>query len=292
MKRIPGLFIALLLAACQSPQAQADNQTLSAHSLEHGGIERSYQVFVPPQHRNNLRGLIVALHGGLGTGDIMAQQSGLNAAAIQHGFAVAYPDGIGRGWNAGSCCGGPMERKVDDVGFIKALVDAERQRLQLSATQVFGTGFSNGAMLLHRISCEAPDTFHAIAPVSGGPMFADCAKPEAMAVLMIQGRLDKRIPWDGGVFDGTRRPAMAEIVQQYARRNGCSDTTEVLRQADGITCWQRSGCGAPVQWCGLDKVGHQWPGGRTYLPRVLGANTQRYSASESIALFFRAQLEK
>ncbi len=290
MKRIIPILALLLLSACQTPPAQAENASTTAFSLDHGGQKRSYHVFVPPQHRDNLRGLVVALHGGLGTGEVMAEQSGFNAAAARHGFAVAYPDGIGRGWNAGSCCGGPMERKVDDVGFIKALVATETKRLGLSANQVFGTGFSNGAMMLHRVVCEAPGVFKAIAPVSGGPMFEKCAQPQAVAALFIQGREDANIPWDGGVVNDTKRLSMDTVVSQFASRNGCKPETTVLREADGLKCMQRTGCNVDLQWCSVEKVGHQWPGGRSYLPRVLGPNTQRYSASDGIALFFRAQL--
>ena len=129
MKRVLPLIAAALLAACQAPPAKADDATLTERTLAHGGETRSYEVFVPPQHRDNLKGLVVALHGGLGNGAIMAKQSGFNAAATRHGFAVVYPDGIGRGWNAGTCCGKPAERNIDDVGFIKALVAVERERL-------------------------------------------------------------------------------------------------------------------------------------------------------------------
>ena len=290
MKKILPLIAAALLAACQAPPAKADDANVTQLTLEHGGQTRSYEVFVPPQHRDNLKGLVVALHGGLGTGAIMAGQSGFNAAATRHGFAVAYPDGVGRAWNAGTCCGKTAERKVDDVGFIAALVTAERARLKLSANQVFGTGFSNGAMLLHRIVCEAPGTFAAIAPVSGGPMFEKCAQPKPVAALFIQGREDKRIPWDGGVFDGTLRLSMANVVDQFAGRNGCKAEATVVREEAGLKCQKRVGCKSEVEWCGVDKVGHQWPGGKAYAPRLLGPNTERFNASEGIALFFKAQL--
>ncbi|MBU0790855.1 MAG: hypothetical protein KKC55_10280 [Gammaproteobacteria bacterium] len=290
MKRVLPLIAAALLAACQAPPAKADDATLTERTLAHGGETRSYEVFVPPQHRDNLKGLVVALHGGLGNGAIMAKQSGFNAAATRHGFAVVYPDGIGRGWNAGTCCGKPAERNIDDVGFIKALVAVERERLGLSADKVFGTGFSNGAMLLHRIVCEAPGTFAAIAPVSGGPMFEQCKQPNPVAALFIQGREDNRIPWDGGVFDGTLRQSMANVVNQFASRNGCETEATVVREEAGLKCQKRVGCRSDVQWCGVDKVGHQWPGGKAYAPRLLGPNTDRYNASEGIALFFKAQL--
>jgi polyhydroxybutyrate depolymerase len=42
-----------------------------------------------------------------------------------------------------------------------------------------------------------------------------------------------------------------------------------------------------VSWCGLAGVGHQWPGGRTLLPGLLGQNTTQFNASEVIVRFFQ-----
>ncbi|HEY8907859.1 MAG TPA: hypothetical protein VIM63_17675, partial [Rhodoferax sp.] len=79
------------------------------------------------------RALVVVLHGGLGSAQRIASQRSesalnMNAAAEQGGFVVAYLNGtpvtrfLGAdklGWNAGSCCGVPAEKKVNDVGYIQ-----------------------------------------------------------------------------------------------------------------------------------------------------------------------------
>lgn len=274
------------LAACQAPTSARAAASMEAHSLRVGGVERSYRLYRPSQVSANAA-LVVALHGGWGSGETMAEQSGFNALADRHGFIVAYPDGIGRSWNAGSCCAGAQERNVDDVGFIRDVIAQVKSRHPVDPKRVFGTGFSNGAMMVHRIACEAPDLFAAIAPVSGGIMVSSCKTRSAMPTLLIQGRKDPRIPWDGGEFEGNFRPSIRSIVDNLANRNGCSGEESVVRESTGLRCLQRAGCrSAPVQWCELTEVGHQWPGGKSYLPRLLGANTRSYNASEGIWLFF------
>jgi polyhydroxybutyrate depolymerase len=291
VKRTAGPVLALLvsagLLACQAPSAaRAAGAGLQEHRLQSGGTERSYLVYRPASV-SKAAALVVALHGGWGSGETMAEQSGFNALADRHGFIVAYPDGIGRSWNAGSCCAGAQKQNVDDVGFIRALIAAVKQTYPVDGERVFGTGFSNGAMMVHRIACEAPELFAAIAPVSGGIMVERCQTSKPVPALLIQGRQDPRIPWEGGEFEGNFRPSMASIVDTLARRNGCDDGDTALREEAGIRCLQRSGCSsAPVQWCELTEVGHQWPGGKTYLPRLLGANTERFDASTGIWLFF------
>lgn len=49
--------------------------------------------------------------------------AGWDALADRARFVVAYPDGIGHAWNAGPCCcGQPLQRGVDDVGYLHWLV--------------------------------------------------------------------------------------------------------------------------------------------------------------------------
>jgi polyhydroxybutyrate depolymerase len=262
--------------------------------IKFGGLERHYVIHQPDGIGDRAVPLVVALHGGVGTGKIMEEQTGLDAVADRHGFIVVYPDGIGRAWNAGSCCAKPMKEKVDDVGFIRALIADVQRRHKIDTSRIYGTGFSNGAMLLHRIACEAPDTFAAIAPVSGGPMVSNCNERTPIPTLLIQGIADPRIPWNGGIFDGSYRPSIKDIVSRFGKRNECSTQEHQTYDADGVQCRTLGGCrsGDEVTWCGLAGAGHQWPGGKTYMKFLLGANNERFDASQKIWTFFSKYRKK
>ncbi|NGY05271.1 extracellular catalytic domain type 1 short-chain-length polyhydroxyalkanoate depolymerase [Solimonas terrae] len=262
--------------------------------ISFGGNERHYVVHTPDGIGNRPAPLVVALHGGAGTGAIMESQTGLDSVADQNGFIVVYPDGIGRAWNAGSCCATPMKDNVDDVGFVRAVIADVKHHYAVDTSRVYGTGFSNGAMLLHRIACDAPDTFVAIAPVSGGPMVSNCNERQPIPTLLIQGRADPRIPWDGGVFQGSYRPSIKDIVSRFGKRNECSTQEQQTYDADGVQCLTLGGCrsGDEVSWCGLAGAGHQWPGGKTYLKFLLGANNERFNASQKIWSFFSKYQKK
>ncbi|MGQ0503179.1 MAG: alpha/beta hydrolase family esterase [Panacagrimonas sp.] len=287
------LGVMSLATACLSAYSgvQAASEESEEREIKSGTLEREYRLFVPPGYdKAKPAPLIVALHGGLGTGKIMEEMSGLDQTAGPAGMIVAYPSGIGRGWNSGRCCGGPMEKKIDDVGFLRDLIADVKSRYAIDANRVYGVGFSNGAMLLHRVACEAPELFKAIAPVSGGIMVDNCAAKTGLAVMMVQGRADQRIPWSGGTFDDTYRPSIKEIVTSLRVRNRCSAEEEVVRDHGIVKCTTLKGCpsGHDVTWCGLDGVGHQWPGGKTILPRLLGKNTEEFKASAEVVKFFQA----
>lgn len=280
-----GLVACLGGGAAPSAQAAQVDAAVKEYTLG----QRRYRLFIPAGDRSKPRPLIVALHGGWGTGKNMQDISGLDAQAGPAGFLVAYPDGVGRAWNAGSCCAKPMKDKVDDVAFLKAVVDDIAQRDGIDRRRVYGTGFSNGAMMLYRVACEAPDLFKAIAPVSGGPMFEGCQSPRPISAYLIQGRADPRIPWDGGEFEGNYRPGLPSIVGQLGQRAGCGQDEKPTWKDGDTACATVQGCpqGIEVSWCGLGGVGHQWAGGRTLLPGLLGPNTQRFNASRQIVRFFQ-----
>lgn len=285
------LLTALLISACMRngalPSAEAAEAVGRTVERELGG--RSYRLFIPAGDSSKPRPLIVALHGGWGTGKNMQDLTGLDVPAGAAGFLVAYPDGLSRAWNAGSCCATPMKNKVDDVGFIKAVVDDVAKREGIDRKRVYGTGFSNGAMMLYRVACEAPGLFAAIAPASGGPMFEGCQSPQPISAYLIQGRADPRIPFDGGEFEGNYRPGVLKIIGQLGQRNGCGTEQKTTYTDGGTTCATVQGCpkGIEVSWCGLGGVGHQWAGGRTLLPGLLGQNTTRFNASRQVVLFFQ-----
>lgn len=289
-------LVTFLLAACAigtstpaaaKPLCESKGEMRNGE-LRHGGRDRQYRIHIPEAaSEESPVPVIVALHGGWGTGDAMADQSGLTDAAARQGMAVVYPNGIWRSWNAGSCCGRAQSGGVDDVGFIRALVEKLSEEDCIDGARVFGTGFSNGAMMTHRIACEAPDVYRAIAPVAGGPMFEDCASEQGVPALLMVGREDERIPWDGGEFNETYRPSIAEQVRGLASRNRCEEDDE-KSLAHG--CKGLSGCGqGEVRWCVFDRIGHQWPGGSTILPRMLGANRSDIDATRMIVDFFDEQ---
>ncbi len=290
---IAALAALAAVSACLSPAgtALAAGGQTEEHEMRSGALKRSYRLYVPKGFDSSKPSpLLIALHGGLGTGKTMQSSAGLDDDADRAGMLVAYPDGVGRGWNAGTCCGGPMEKNIDDVLFMRNLVADVSRKYKVDAKRIYGTGFSNGAMMLHRVACEAPEIFTAIAPVSGGMMVKDCAAKAGLPVMMVGGKADERILWKGGTFDGTYRPSMKEMVASFGRRNHCESAEESVEQRGVVDCRQLKGCrgGLAVIWCGLEGVGHQWAGGKTVFPRLLGANTDEFDTSAEVVKFFQA----
>ena len=90
--------------------------------MSFGGLDRSYRLYIPAGLPSPAP-LVVMMHGGFGSGQQAERAYGWDELADSAKFVVAYPDGVGRAWNVGGCCGRPGRENIDDVGFINAVVD-------------------------------------------------------------------------------------------------------------------------------------------------------------------------
>ena len=180
-------LVCVLLAACAgvSPPPQPGGSGGSPLTTEHSvttpdGRTRTYRLVVPSSHARPAP-LLVALHGGLGSGAQFARSSGFDALASANSFIVAYPDGVGRApdgsggvrtWNGGRCCGAAAAHNVDDVAFIRLLVADVESKYPVDAHRVYASGHSNGGIMALRLACEAADLFAGVGVQSASTVAA------------------------------------------------------------------------------------------------------------------------
>lgn len=274
---LPGAQVAR--AAGSAAVAGTDGSADLQHfTITHDGRERSYYLWLPDNAAQARVPLVIVLHGGGGNGENAARMTGFTAQARRAQFAVAYPEGTGRfprllTWNAGHCCGYAMTERVDDVGFVVALITRLVQQGRVDPRRVYVTGMSNGAMMAHRIGIDAPQHVAAIAPVVGG-LFVDeppvvAARPSPVSALLINGALDRSVPVAGGhgggrftnAWDGTALAPAAIQLDYWAAANGCRGA--VTEHVQGSVVMRTAPCpdGVTVQSLVLNDNGHAWPGG-------------------------------
>lgn len=250
--------------------------------LRHDGLARSYHLYIPDSY-NGLSPvpLVFVLHGGGGNGENASRMSHMNDQAEKRGFIAVYPNGTGgkflRGrlltWNAWNCCGQARSRQVRDVDFFKTLIQALKEDYVVDNRRIYATGFSNGAMMVHRLAVELPDLFAAIAPVAGalnGETLSDLSSP--VAVMMFHGKQDQHVLYEGGApkiradrSDRTDKP-VSYAVDYWVNQNRCSPDARV-EKTGAVTREFYGGCdgGAEVILYTLENQGHAWPGGRSGL---------------------------
>jgi polyhydroxybutyrate depolymerase len=240
------------------------------------GRIRRYRLYVPTAIGPGRPGpLVVALHGGLGTAAQFEANSGFDGLAEANGFVVAYPDGIGarpdgsgpQTWNGGYCCGPAARQEVDDVDFIRRLIDTVQAEVPVDPARIYAAGHSNGAIMAYRLACELSDRIAAIGVQAGSLGVDVCTPAQPVSVFHVHGSADTNHPIDGGrgrgiagvVFRSAR-----SAVEAMAAADGCAGiptpATDPSNPDLAVATW--SGCerGTAVRLVVVDGATHAWMG--------------------------------
>ncbi|MDO8742568.1 MAG: PHB depolymerase family esterase [bacterium] len=269
------------------------------------GLTRSYLIHIPAGYDSKKEySLVIALHGGFGSGESMEKQTRMSALADKDGFIVVYPDGVAnsngvRAWNAGNCCGVPAKNNVDDVGYIRQLMASLESTYGVDVKRVFAMGMSNGAMLANRLACEASDIFTAVSPVSGTPQVAVCNPKRPVPILMVHGTSDAVVPFNGGtgtsfVTKDNSFISVTQALSDWSVRNKCLGKEVVTSipplTNDGITIDKimYSDCAAETVLYRINGGTHSWPGGTQARAQESVAPSQSFDASKTIWTFFNS----
>jgi len=216
------------IAAKIKGNASEDLQTIVV-----GGKKRGYILHIPKKYSSKKVPLVIVLHGGGGNAQSGVVMSGFNKKSDQEGFIVVYPNGSGKRknkfltWNAGNCCKYSQENNIDDVGFIKVLIEHLENTYNIDSNRIYATGMSNGAMMAERLACELTGKISAIADVAGTLSYGINSIKGPISVLMIHGTNDKHVPYEGGfgpesiVKEVDNRPIL-ETANFWTKNNSCS----------------------------------------------------------------------
>ncbi len=285
---------------------QQTNQALKAgdytFTLKHQDIKRMYMVHVPKSYQAaKPMPMVLSLHGGGGNMRYQATDEyyGIISKSESAGFIAVFPNGYSRfakgglaTWNAGICCGKARDKNIDDVGFIKSVVNDMKARANVDANRIYANGMSNGGMMSYRLACEMADTFTAIAAVAGTDGTAQCAPSKPVSVLHIHAIDDERVLFHGGSGSDSNTHADFEsvpnTVAKWVKLNGCSASPERVLQVSGAYCDIYKQCqnGAQVKICITETGGHSWPGGKKVRGNKTGSTA--INATDLIWDFYEA----
>ncbi len=284
----------VLMASDGSSQAGRQSGSLSVD-----GEQRTYTLYTPSTH--NLMDplpLVVALHGGLGSGDQFAGTTGFDAVAEADRFLTVYPDAIDGTWNDGRN-EGPNGPEANDVDFIAALIEEISRTRTVNLDRVYVTGISNGGFMTGRLACDRPELFAGFAIVASSleeTINETCPIQNPGSVLIIHGTADRLIPYRGGEDPGGNPIlSVADATQFWVQANGCSrfgrsrwlsntDRRDGTRIVETIyrNCDQY-----PVQLLTIWGGGHTWPGGKGQPQFLVGTTSQDINGSQAVWDFFK-----
>jgi polyhydroxybutyrate depolymerase len=246
MLRLASLF-ALLAAACSSNgvagQVPTTNDTTVAQraTVNVGGVEREYFVQAGTG-TSQTRPVIFVLHGGTRSADDVLTRSSWPALAARNNALLIVPNAIGGNWNDGRTVymGDFDPSRVDDLGFLRRLVEIAVRDYGADRSRVYFAGASNGGYMSWRMACEAGDLVTAVAPlIATMPLDPQrtCPGARPTPVIAFFGTEDPLVPYDGSAvsFRGREtepRSSAADSTVFWARLNGCSEEVREERLPD------------------------------------------------------------
>lgn len=303
---VPILLVSLMSVTASATQLWTRGAV--EKTIEVDGLTRRYLVYIPKGADGTLP-LVLAFHGGGGEPIQMERYGRFNGLAEKEKFVVAYPEAVDGNWNDGRGVQfiRAQRENIDDVKFVRMVIEDIGKQCELDASRVFATGISNGAFISHRLAAEASDVITAVAPVVGGmaPSIARSFAPKhPVSLFVIQGDADPLVPIDGGYvgFRGGRKRGKLvptkDAVAKYLQANRITGAPSVKRLDDTdpqdettteATIYPEGHGGASVQIYVVKNGGHTWPGRSAYLPeQLIGKTSQDFDASQAIWEFFKS----
>lgn len=297
MPRLKTLLLAALLGLAVLP-ARGESLTVD-------GRERDYILRQPPGEWP--APLLLVLHGGGGRGRQIERHSDLTDPALAAGFAVAYPDGVGRQWNDGRADldAETVREGVDDVAFLLALIDHLAATGAVDPARVFVTGISNGGIMTFRLLCESADRFAGAATVVaslGVEVAGDCVPSRPVPLLMLNGTADPLVRYEGGpimIFGKARGSVIPveDTLAQFGAGNFCDDIRpqampDPADDGVGVEMLRGEGCRVPTLLVRYLGGGHGWPGKGKAFGRFSEAPIAEAPAANDLILDFFAPLAR
>lgn len=278
-------------------------------TFTHGDIPRYYKVHVPQSYSvNKPTPLLFVFHGGGGDMEIQSNEEYYHqiSKSEANGHITIFPNGYSKfksgkiaTWNAGNCCADARDKKIDDVGFVKEILNHATKQMIIDKSKVYATGMSNGAMMSYRLACEMTDQFTAIAAVAGTDNTINCHPTRPISILHIHAKDDDRVLFYGGAGKSfsdrslvTDFVSVPKTISQWVKFNECNQTPKRVLEEQGVLCEEYSGCkdGVKVKLCVTESGGHSWPGGKKPSLFFGGASpSQAIQANDVMWEFFRSK---
>ena len=234
---------------------------------------------------------------------------GFREMVAKEQFLAVYPDGWRGNRNDGR--NAPRTRSqqegVDDVKFIRAIVEDLASRYEIDRSRIFATGASNGGLFCHYLAAKAADLFAGIAPVIGGlaePVALPFQPIHPISLLVIQGEADPLVPIGGGPIAGSDRGgrviATEEMLKKYLAHNGITGPPQVEQLPDRdpndgttteVRLWPPGRDGVRVEYYLVKGGGHTMPGrspGGPLREWFAGKTSRDFDALEVIWNFFKS----
>lgn len=246
------------------------------HRLMAGERGRTFILDVPESGGKGAP-LVLVFHGTSGSARQARRDFGFSTLVEKYGFVVAWPDA--------TCETNPdgvrqfhvgyefqQSSDVDDVGFVRVLIDHLARDPGIDPGAVFATGMSNGGDMSYLLATQPQPMVRAIAPVAGTMMSSwglDTMSFRPIPVMAVHSRDDGITLWEGDPQnrDGWGAyPGVETVMELWVGGLGLKPFPEdgqggarPLREGLSLVRWRRSLDNTELKLYRFENAGHTWP---------------------------------
>lgn len=220
-------------------------QTTQTVTYKVGGTSRSFVVHVPAGASKPP--VVFFVHGYGGSGGGFENDTKADKVADREKFIAVYPSAVGGSWSM---------YDTTDYPFLLSIVDTVDARYKIDRKRVYCAGFSQGGFISFGLGYKHPETFAAVAPVSGHiPSFSTTAPLKRPVPMFLTF----------GTNDISNVASFMADVTTWLRLDGCPSTATRIRPYPSTR--PRSAVARIVYSCAqgsevmIDSVmggGHEW----------------------------------
>ncbi len=303
-------FAAGYASVTEEPQSSS---LIQSAIMPVGELERTYLYHVPPRLAAK-PALVLVFHAGGIDAEQMREITAyeFERLADAHGFIVAYPNGYEKSWN-GCRKHAPYPanmHNIDDLAFVRALIEHFRAEFGVDASCVFAMGFSNGGHLAYRLALEMPNEIAAIAAIGANlPAEESCDCHHAnlpIAVMIVNGTADRINPYEGGEVALPNGANLGKVLSAQATADyfrqlaGYAQAPAVHRHPDADSTddstierltWDADRM-PEISLLTISSGGHTIPQDKFVFPALYGATNRDINSLEEIWQFFARQISK
>ncbi|HXX62327.1 MAG TPA: PHB depolymerase family esterase [Bacteroidota bacterium] len=316
------LVVVTILGSCRSdspggPGGVNLRPGKSELAIEFEGRRRTAVVFIPTLAPAPEEGwpMVLMLHGAGGSTRSVIEATGWADLGERDGFVTVFPNGTpsyeGRkesflrnpqSWNSGEHSSfaararSAIAKKINDVGFLTALIDTLGRRTSIDPRRIYVAGHSNGASMAYRFGFERSSLVAAVGAVAGHFMATEGRLTSPVSLIQIVGDQDPYTPLGGGEAGVGRHkmvvaPAL-EAPTRWARLMGLGSVPRIIRDDEKLKeyQWGPSEQDEEVRTLIVKGQGHNYP--RRSVAHVssivMGPSVNSLSATETIWEFFKA----
>ncbi|MEE6257658.1 cellulose binding domain-containing protein [Plantactinospora sonchi] len=216
------------------------------HTIQSGGMNRSFILRLPDNYNNNQPyRLVFGFHWLNGSANDVASGGSDGAAWAYYGLhrlannstIFVAPQGLNAGWaNSGG----------QDLTFVDDMVRLLDGALCIDTTQRFATGFSYGGGMSFALACARPTVFRAVAVLAGAQLSGCNGGTQPIAYFGVHGISDSVLNISQG----------RSLRDRFVTNNGCTrqNPPEPAQGSRTHTLTTYTGCraGYPVVWAAFD----------------------------------------